>query len=87
MSQKKVKVRAKKHKRVVNTLTSPFERWFLPWMAARLPQWVMPDHLTALGMFAAVLPLLSPEKGLHVVAGLQTEDAEDGAHGEVPWWV
>lgn len=59
MSQKKVKVRAKKHKRVVNTLTSPFERWFLPWMAARLPQWVMPDHLTALGMFAAVLIAVS----------------------------
>lgn len=59
MSQKKVKVRAAKHKRVVDTLTGPFERRFLPWMASRLPQWVLPDHLTALGMFAAVLIAVS----------------------------
>ncbi len=30
-----------------------FERWALPRLAAGLPAWVMPDHLTALGMLAA----------------------------------
>ncbi|WP_341988047.1 CDP-alcohol phosphatidyltransferase family protein [Azorhizobium sp. AG788] len=31
------------------------ERTLLRWMAARLPSWVMPDHLTAFGVFGAVL--------------------------------
>jgi phosphatidylglycerophosphate synthase len=30
-----------------------FERWALPRLAAALPAWVTPDHLTALGMLAA----------------------------------
>jgi len=33
----------------------PFERRVLPWMARRLPAWVVPDHLTYLGQFAALL--------------------------------
>ena len=33
----------------------PFERRVLPWMAERLPAWVVPDHLTYLGQFAALL--------------------------------
>ena len=30
-----------------------FERWALPRLAASLPRWVVPDHLTALGIVAA----------------------------------
>lgn len=30
-----------------------FEKWFLPRVAARLPGWVLPDHLTGLGVVAA----------------------------------
>jgi archaetidylinositol phosphate synthase len=30
-----------------------FERWALPRMAAALPEWVVPDHLTLLGVLAA----------------------------------
>ena len=30
-----------------------FERWALPRLAASLPRWVVPDHLTALGVLAA----------------------------------
>ena len=33
----------------------PFERRVLPWMARRLPAWVVPDHLTYIGQFAALL--------------------------------
>ncbi len=34
-------------------LVARFEQWALPRIAARLPRWVMPDHLTALGIVAA----------------------------------
>jgi len=34
-------------------LVARFEKWALPRMAAALPRWVMPDHLTGLGVFAA----------------------------------
>ena len=30
-----------------------FEKWFLPRLAGRLPRWVLPDHLTGLGVAAA----------------------------------
>lgn len=32
-----------------------FERWALPRIATSLPRWVMPDHLTGLGVFGATL--------------------------------
>jgi archaetidylinositol phosphate synthase len=35
-------------------ITAPFERWFLPWMARRLPRWVTPDGLTSAGLLSAV---------------------------------
>jgi hypothetical protein len=44
-------------------MTAPREKTFLlarpetrvlEWIARRLPRWVMPDHLTALGVLAAV---------------------------------
>ncbi len=34
-------------------LVARFEKWALPKIAARLPRWVMPDHLTGLGIVAA----------------------------------
>jgi archaetidylinositol phosphate synthase len=33
----------------------PFERRALPWMAKRLPSWIVPDHLTFIGQFAALV--------------------------------
>jgi len=43
----------KKHRRTARFLVADFEKWFLPRMAARLPAWVLPDHLTILGLIAA----------------------------------
>ena len=40
-------------RRINRISLGPFERRVLPWMAARLPRWVLPDHLTWLGMVAA----------------------------------
>lgn len=37
-----------------NFLFAHFERRFLPWAARRLPRWVLPDDLTALGVLAAL---------------------------------
>ena len=34
-------------------LLAGFERRVLPWLACRLPRWVLPDHLTLLGVLAA----------------------------------
>jgi archaetidylinositol phosphate synthase len=34
-------------------LVARFEQWALPRLAARLPRWVLPDHLTGLGIVAA----------------------------------
>src|SRR5215203_717050 len=34
-------------------IVARFEKWALPKMAAALPRWVMPDHLTFLGVVAA----------------------------------
>jgi archaetidylinositol phosphate synthase len=37
-----------------NFLFARFERRYLPWAARRLPRWVLPDDLTALGVLAAL---------------------------------
>jgi phosphatidylglycerophosphate synthase len=37
-----------------NFLLAPLERRFLPWAAGRLPRWVLPDDMTALGVLAAL---------------------------------
>jgi len=42
-------------RRINQISLGPFERRVLPWMAERLPAWVVPDHLTYLGQFAALL--------------------------------
>jgi archaetidylinositol phosphate synthase len=41
--------------RINDISLGPFERRVLPWMAKRLPHWVVPDHLTAVAQVAAVV--------------------------------
>ncbi len=41
------------HRREPKYLLRPFEAYVLPRMAAALPSWVVPDHLTALGFASA----------------------------------
>lgn len=41
------------HKRTSEFILAPFERRVLPWLAARLPRWMVPDHLTAIGLAAS----------------------------------
>jgi archaetidylinositol phosphate synthase len=36
-----------------NFLFARLERRFLPWLAGRLPRWILPDDMTALGVLAA----------------------------------
>ena len=36
-------------------ITTRFERWALPRLAAALPHWVLPDHLTAIGILGATV--------------------------------
>ena len=45
----------KKARRVIQTLTGPWEKRNLPRMAAALPDWINSDHLTFLGIVAAVV--------------------------------
>jgi len=51
------------HQRTSEFVLAGFERKVLPWLAARLPKWVVPDHLTMLGLaastFIAVAYMLS----------------------------
>ncbi len=42
-----------RHERTSDFLLAGFERKVLPRLAAALPRWVMPDHMTALGLLAA----------------------------------
>jgi archaetidylinositol phosphate synthase len=44
---------AGEHERSAEFVLKRFERWALPRLAARLPGWVMPDHLTVLGLLAS----------------------------------
>ena len=43
------------HIRINNTILGPLERPALNWLADHMPAWVMPDHLTALGLFASLI--------------------------------
>ncbi len=45
----------KKAKRIIDTWTGPWEKRNLPKMAAALPAWVSSDHLTVLGIIAALI--------------------------------
>ena len=41
--------------RTQNAITAPLERRALAWLAERTPEWIEPDHLTALGFAAQFL--------------------------------
>src|SRR5688500_4900024 len=41
-------------RREPNFILARFEKRALPWLASRLPTWVLPDHLTLIGILAAV---------------------------------
>lgn len=45
--------------RVIETILRPLEKKALNWLAAHMPAWVMPDHLTALGILASLLIAVS----------------------------
>jgi archaetidylinositol phosphate synthase len=43
------------HQRVLDTITGPWERPALRWLAAHMPAWVTPDHLTAIGVLGGLI--------------------------------
>ena len=43
------------HTRTAEFILKRFERWALPRLASRLPAWVLPDHLTVLGLIASTV--------------------------------
>src|SRR5687768_16684206 len=49
----------KKHTRVNDILLGPLERPALHWLAAHMPSWVTPDICTAIGVFGALLTMIS----------------------------
>ena len=59
MSRHKTKARRQKHERVIDTITGPGERQALHWLAAHLPRWMTPDHLTGISFFSAMLIAIS----------------------------
>jgi archaetidylinositol phosphate synthase len=56
--------------RVQEALTAPLERRVLAWLARRTPEWIGPDHLTALGFAAQFLAGLCYAAARSSVAGL-----------------
>jgi archaetidylinositol phosphate synthase len=46
------------HKRVNDILLGPLERPALAWLAARMPPWMTPDILTAVGVFGSLVIFL-----------------------------
>lgn len=49
---------ADNHRRIQESLLTPLERRALRWLAQRIPGWMVPDHLTAIGVAGAALVLL-----------------------------
>jgi archaetidylinositol phosphate synthase len=49
----------KEHKRVNDIFLGPWERPALSWLAAHMPSWVTPDICTAIGVFGALLTMIS----------------------------
>jgi archaetidylinositol phosphate synthase len=55
-AKKKRTKKAKKaasHQRINDIFLGPIERPLIAWLVARLPSWVMPDHLTLTGLFGS----------------------------------
>jgi phosphatidylglycerophosphate synthase len=59
MSQQNEPRNPEGHQRINDAFLRPLEKPALNWLAAHMPYWVTPDHLTALGMFASVLIAVS----------------------------
>lgn len=81
---------ADKHRRIQESLLTPLERPVLKWLAQRMPAWVLPDRLTAFGVFgAALIPLGFGLSGIHraylwlVVAGFIINWFGDSLDGTV----
>lgn len=81
---------AEKHRRIQESLLTSIERPVLRWLAARMPGWILPDQLTALGVLgAALIPLGFGLSGLHrsylwlVVAGFVINWFGDSLDGTV----
>jgi archaetidylinositol phosphate synthase len=51
---KKVK-KATKHERINDIFLGPIERPLIAWLVARMPSWVLPDHLTITGLFGSFI--------------------------------
>ena len=49
----------KEHTRINDIFLGPLERPALSWLAAHMPSWVTPDICTAIGVFGALLILIS----------------------------
>ena len=47
------------HVRINDILLGPLEQRTLQWLAARMPPWITPDYLTILGVFSAMLIMVS----------------------------
>lgn len=67
--------------RVNNSVLGAVERPALVWMTRHLPAWVLPNHLTALGLagalFAAALRILSGQGHLRVGAACHRRPRSD----------
>src|SRR3972149_454564 len=50
---------ARTHERKARFFLARFKQWALPRIAAALPRWVVPDHLTLLGILAATFIAVS----------------------------
>lgn len=59
MSQERQTQNPEGHTRINDAFLRPLEKPALNWLAAHMPYWVTPDHLTALGMFASILIAVS----------------------------
>jgi archaetidylinositol phosphate synthase len=47
------------HTRIIDTFLGGAEKRALQWLAARMPPWISPDHLTGIGLFASFLIFIS----------------------------
>ncbi len=73
-------------KREIAGLTAAVEKKALVWFAARLPEWVMPDHLTALGLLALLVGGLAYVWSNSIPALLFVVNAPSSSTGSATAW-
>lgn len=56
---RQTRARPRSHQRINDTISGSIERKALDWLVKRIPAWVMPDYLTALGLGSSVLIFVS----------------------------